>query len=65
MCGFKVLFADGTVSRSPDSEPVCVVVPQTPTEDQESVNEPAVDTKGVKNKKGNKIQVTQKTTFVF
>ncbi|XP_056585787.1 sperm-associated antigen 17 isoform X4 [Triplophysa dalaica] len=48
----EVLFADGTVSRSPDSEPVCVLVPQTPAEDQESIKELAVDTKGVKNKKG-------------
>lgn len=55
ICFFKVLFADGTVSRSPDSEPVCVLVPHTPAEDQESIKELAVDTKGVKNKKGNTI----------
>ncbi|XP_055023578.2 sperm-associated antigen 17 [Misgurnus anguillicaudatus] len=49
----EVLFADGTVSRSPDSDPVCVVAPQTSTEDVvESIKEPAVNTRGIQDKKG-------------
>ncbi|XP_026067184.1 sperm-associated antigen 17 isoform X2 [Carassius auratus] len=48
----EVLFADGTVSTSPDSEPVCVLVPHILLKEEEPVKEMIVDTKDTKDKKG-------------
>lgn len=52
VCMFQVLFADGTVSTSPDSGPVCVLVPHMPLEEAEPIKELTVDTKDTKDKKG-------------
>ncbi|XP_056319183.1 sperm-associated antigen 17 [Danio aesculapii] len=46
----EVLFADGTVSRSPDSIPVCVLVPHLILKEPEPVKE--LDIKDTKDKKG-------------
>ncbi|CAM4718238.1 unnamed protein product [Leuciscus chuanchicus] len=48
----EVLFADGTVSTSPDSGPVCVLVPHMPLKEAEPIKELTVDTKDTKDKKG-------------
>lgn len=54
VCMFQVLFADGTVSTSPDSEPVCVLVLHMPLKEAEPVKELTVDSKDTKDKKGSK-----------
>ncbi|KTG41223.1 hypothetical protein cypCar_00001808 [Cyprinus carpio] len=48
----EVLFADGTVSMSPDSGPVCVLVPHILLKEEEPIKEMIVDTKDTKDKKG-------------
>ncbi|XP_051950520.1 sperm-associated antigen 17 isoform X1 [Xyrauchen texanus] len=48
----EVLFADSTVSRSPDSGPVYVLVPHIPTKEVEPNKELAEDNKDTKDKKG-------------
>ncbi|XDV49401.1 hypothetical protein PO909_018659 [Leuciscus waleckii] len=48
----EVLFADGTVSTSPDSGPVCVLVPHMPLKEAEPIKELTVDSKDTKDKKG-------------
>ncbi|XP_048067291.1 sperm-associated antigen 17 isoform X1 [Megalobrama amblycephala] len=48
----EVLFADGTVSTSPDSEPVCVLVLHMPLKEAEPIKELTVDSKDTKDKKG-------------
>lgn len=48
MCVFQVLFADGTVSMSPDSGPVCVLVPHTLLKEEDPIKEMIVDTKDKK-----------------
>ncbi|XP_067270329.1 sperm-associated antigen 17 isoform X2 [Pseudorasbora parva] len=48
----EVLFADGTVSTSPDSGPVCVLLLHKPLKEAEPIKEPTVDTKDTKDKKG-------------
>ncbi|XP_042617756.1 sperm-associated antigen 17-like isoform X2 [Cyprinus carpio] len=48
----EVLFADGTVSTSPDSGPVCVLVPHILLKEEEPIKEMIVDTKDTKDKKG-------------
>lgn len=52
VCMFQVLFADGTVSTSPDSGPVCVMVLHIPLKEAEPIKELTVDTKDSKDKKG-------------
>ncbi|XP_050972826.1 sperm-associated antigen 17 [Labeo rohita] len=48
----EVLFADGTVSTSLDSGPVCVLVPHILSKEEEPIKETTVDTKDTKDKKG-------------
>ncbi|XP_077080311.1 sperm-associated antigen 17 [Siphateles boraxobius] len=48
----EVLFADGTVSMSPDSRPVCVLVLHRTLKEAEPIKELTVDTKDTKDKKG-------------
>lgn len=55
MCVFQVLFADGTVSMSPDSGPVCVMVPHTLLKKEEPIKEMTVDTK---DKKGSEYHIS-------
>ncbi len=55
MCLFQVLFADGTVSTSPDSGPVCVLLPHTLLKEEEPIKEMTVDTK---DKKGSEYHIS-------
>ncbi|XP_039520361.1 sperm-associated antigen 17 [Pimephales promelas] len=48
----EVLFADGTVSTSPDSGPVCVMVQHMSIKEAEPIKELTVDIKETKDKKG-------------
>ncbi len=48
VCVFQVIFADGTVSTSPDSGPVCVLVPHTLLKEEDHIKEMIVDTKDKK-----------------
>lgn len=54
MCVFQVLFADGTVSTSPDSGPVCVLVPHTLIKEEDPIKEMTADTK---DKKGSEYHI--------
>lgn len=60
MCVFQVLFADGTVSTSPDSGPVCVLVPHILLKEEEPIKEMIVDTKDTKDKKGSRYHTSAK-----
>ncbi|XP_058641173.1 sperm-associated antigen 17 isoform X2 [Onychostoma macrolepis] len=51
----EVLFADGTVSTSPDSGPVCVLVPRTLLKEEDPIKEMTVDTKDKKGKADSKV----------
>ncbi|KAI4897172.1 hypothetical protein NFI96_015223, partial [Prochilodus magdalenae] len=48
----EVLFADGTVSNSPDSGPVCVLVPSSSVQEEEPVKDTPTENKDFKDKKG-------------
>ncbi|XP_072537294.1 sperm-associated antigen 17 [Salminus brasiliensis] len=48
----EVLFADGTISRSPDSGPVCVLVPSSPVQEEEPIKDTPPENKDIKEKKG-------------
>ncbi|KAL6459422.1 hypothetical protein MHYP_G00328940 [Metynnis hypsauchen] len=48
----EVLFADGTVSNSPDTGPVCVLVPSSPAQEEEPVKDTTTENKDIKDKKG-------------
>ncbi|XP_037391508.1 sperm-associated antigen 17 isoform X1 [Pygocentrus nattereri] len=48
----EVLFADGTVSNSPDSGPVCELVPSSPAQEEEPVKDTPTENKDIKDKKG-------------
>ncbi|XP_016389993.1 sperm-associated antigen 17 [Sinocyclocheilus rhinocerous] len=51
----EVLFTDGTVSTSPDSGPVCVLVPHTLLKEEDPIKEMIVDTKDKKGKADSKV----------
>ncbi|XP_043103168.1 LOW QUALITY PROTEIN: sperm-associated antigen 17 [Puntigrus tetrazona] len=51
----EVLFADGTVSTSPDSKPVSVLVPHIILKEEEPVKEMIVDTKDKKGKADSRV----------
>ncbi|XP_036435675.1 sperm-associated antigen 17 [Colossoma macropomum] len=46
----EVLFADGTVSKSPDSRPVCMLVPSSPAQEEEPVKDTPTENKDIKGK---------------